>query len=228
MKRLLIITYFLCYACIVQAQNYSTYIQKILNKIESSEGLHIKSKVYVYDNPDTKKLLKSFNAELLKSGNVFRNHIDDAEVISNEQFIYTIDHTERIIYVQRQVKLSRKDKKLIEEFNELNKVDSLKSQVFSKNSDQITFLVYPHGEIQRAFVTIDIKLLKFIRVEYYYDEERYPSGNYVVIDYEDFNSNFSVKEELLEGKDILKKSGNKFETTQKYSDYKVVNYYKEQ
>ncbi len=227
MKKTINTLVFLSVLFIGYSQEYQADIGKVISAIEASQHYQIESKILMYDNVRSKNLIQSFDAIIKSTPKGYRSKIGETEVISNKDIVVMIDHEEGLIQIENQQNTSNKDEKLLNEIRRLNGNDStiISTELVHSTVDTRTYTIRMKGEIIQANITLNVKSNSIEQIEYFYDEERFPNGNYVVIKYQQFNVVDPIETTVINGYDIFTKKGKTFIVTEKYKTYQLMNFY---
>lgn len=216
------------FQCHVHAQDYTTDMDKLTAKMESIEACHVISTVTMYDTKENLSVIQSFTAELKRSDLFYRSKIDDIEIVSNQNMFVVIDHEEKLIQLQKVQKLSKAEQTFLKEFYEIDSISDVANTVDCvQNTD--TEVVYqitlPKGLISSVQISIDKTNWVLKKLEYQYNSKYYPSGNFVVIEYQKFDLEPDFAKSEFSGSEFIEQRGNSFVLTAQYKDWELINQY---
>lgn len=210
------------------AQDYKADLGRISSSIEQATGCHIVSQITMYESSKNLKKVHSFSAELKRSDDAYHSIIDEVEMISNDQMLVVVDREEKIIQVQKTPKLSRSDQNFLEDFYALDSIADLDAKVacVNNNESQVVYeLTFLSGMIKSVKVTIDKASFTLKKLEYQYNDKYYPTGNYVVIEYQKFDLEPGFSKSEFSASEFVERRGNSFVLGTAYQSWELLNLY---
>ena len=209
------------------SQDYYEDMQKVVNQMETNEGFHISSQIIVFNGSRKNSIVQKIKADLQKNESCYRTRIDDTEIISNEKMLITIDHEDKTIQITRKAKVRKSDQKLMDEIANLADKDSsiISIEFLEENSGVRKYKTTMNGDVKSAIVAIDVNRNCLKSVTYFYDENKFPTANYVEINYTVFEHKIDIQKSFLNGEDMLKEEGKKFVLTPAFVTYEIIDLY---
>lgn len=226
-----IVTYlFLGFFHFAFSQDFKTDFDKVNENIAGANSCHIVSQITMYSSKKNLAKVHTFKAELIRSGDKYKSIMDEVEIIANEDFVVMIDKEEKIVQVEKNPELKKSEKKFLQEFNELdssfNQASST-SILFNNESEICYSMKLSKGMINSVTVTILKSNYTLKKIEYEYNTNYYPTGNYVVIEYTKFNLNPEIDNHQFSAEDVVRKKGNIFLLSEKYKEYELLDLYQQ-
>ena len=212
-------------ATITRAQDYYKDIQGVLDKIESSDGYKINSKIEIFGGHKNYNVVQSFNAEVIKNGDDFHSSIDDTEIFSEEDKIVLIDHEEQLIQIENQRRTTEKEKEFLKEIYNVKDSEQIKNvELISQENNVVEYVLELDSEVEAVSIKLDLNTNVLLSLEYFYNEEYYPSNNHVLITYLEFDFEENGEEFNVSSTGVLKKEGNVYKAIGSLSNYEVHNF----
>lgn len=207
-------------------QDYALDMGKVVTQLHETSNCALNSKINVFNNATDRVQIITMHSTMLKSGEDYRSKIDKNEVISNNKYLISIDYEEKTVEVNKAQKLSKGERKFLEEFQRLGQENNLKEApelIENKGGVKTYLLNFKTGDILSAEVTLNTANNKLNKVVYYYSEKAFSENSYVEIIYTRFDLESAVLESELLGKDVVKIKGENCILTPKYSQYTLIN-----
>ena len=204
---------------LARAQDLKMDFQKMKERIESSNSLHIKMTIDIFSDSDRSDLLLSYAAEVKRLDDEFISILNDHEMIFNRNYSLVIDHKSRTISISKRIKTEAETIKT----GQLAQLDTLLSSYMTAgellsdvNGEKHYRFTQQRMQIRQTDVYMTADGL-FRAIEY-----TYTNGQVARITFNVFEVPASLSADDFSEKKFLNTINESFTTTPSYRKYVIL------